>query len=65
MMTRFNSSGNERVKEYCGTSLRLVKSMYGMTFSGKYWNQELMEHLVQIGAQLLDAYSFVKKIMTQ
>jgi len=39
--------------------------MYGMTFSGKYWYQELMEHLVQIGAQLLDAYSFVKKIMTQ
>jgi hypothetical protein len=36
-------------QKYCGTPLRLIKSMTGMTFSGKYWYQELMEYLVHIG----------------
>jgi len=34
-------------KNYSGVPLRLVKSMYGMTLSGKYWWQELQEFLVQ------------------
>jgi hypothetical protein len=34
-------------KKYSGVPLRLIKSMYGMTLSGKYWWQELQEFLVQ------------------
>ena len=34
-------------KKYSGVPLRLVKSMYGMTLSGKYWWQELQEFLTQ------------------
>jgi hypothetical protein len=29
---------------YCGIPVRLVKSMYGMSLSGKYWYQELQEY---------------------
>lgn len=36
-------------KRYCGVPLRLLKSMYGMMLSGKYWYQDLMELLVAIG----------------
>jgi hypothetical protein len=36
-------------KKYCGAPLRLLKSLYGMTLSGKYWYQDLMEFLVSIG----------------
>jgi hypothetical protein len=30
-------------KDYCGRPLRLVKSMYGMTYSGKYWYLDLKD----------------------
>ena len=33
-------------KEYCGVPLKLIKSMYGMTLSGKWWYQELQEYLI-------------------
>jgi len=36
-------------KRYCGVPLRLLKSMYGMMLSGKYWYQDLMEFLFAIG----------------
>jgi len=36
-------------KHFCGVPLRLLKSMYGMTLSGKYWYQDLMEFLMSIG----------------
>jgi len=36
-------------KQYCGTPLRLLKAMYGMTLSGKFWYQDLLEFLVSIG----------------
>jgi len=36
-------------KEYCGKPIRLAKSMYGMTLSGKYWFLDLQEHLLQLG----------------
>ena len=36
-------------KKYCGTPVRLLKSMYGMTLSGKYWYQELNDYLTEIG----------------
>jgi hypothetical protein len=36
-------------QQYCGVPLRLLKSLYGMTLSGKYWYQDLMEFLVSIG----------------
>jgi hypothetical protein len=36
-------------KQYCGTPLRLLKAMYGMTLSGKFWYQDLMEFLVSMG----------------
>jgi len=36
-------------KEFCGKPIRLVKSMYGMTLSGKYWFLDLQEHLLQLG----------------
>jgi hypothetical protein len=32
-----------------GVPLRLLKSMYGMTLSGKYWYQDLMEFVISIG----------------
>jgi hypothetical protein len=35
--------------EYCGIPLRLGKSMYGMTLSGKYWFLDLKEFLLQEG----------------
>ncbi len=34
-------------KEYSGRPLRLVKSMHGMTYSGKYWYLDLKEWLVE------------------
>jgi hypothetical protein len=34
-------------KEYCGVPVRLIKSMYGMSLSGKYWYQELQEWLLE------------------
>jgi hypothetical protein len=36
-------------KEYCGKPIRLAKSMYRMTLSGKYWFLDLQEHLLQLG----------------
>jgi hypothetical protein len=36
-------------QKYCGVPLHLLKSLYGMTLSGKYWYQDLMEFLVSIG----------------
>jgi hypothetical protein len=36
-------------KTYCGVPLRLLKSMYGMMLSGKYWYQELMDWLLAEG----------------
>jgi hypothetical protein len=36
-------------KDYCGRPLRLVKSMYGMTFSGKYWYLDLKDWLYEEG----------------
>jgi hypothetical protein len=35
------------LKAYCGVPVRLVKSMYGMSLSGKYWYQELQEFLLE------------------
>jgi hypothetical protein len=35
--------------KYFGRPLRLLKSMYGMTLSGKYWYQELQEYLLGQG----------------
>lgn len=35
--------------EYCGVPLRLGKSMYGMTLSGKYWFLDLKEFLLEEG----------------
>jgi transposase InsO family protein len=37
------------LKAYCGVPIRLVKSMYGMSLSGKYWYQELQEWLLECG----------------
>jgi hypothetical protein len=34
---------------YCGIPLRLAKSMYGMTLSGKYWFLDLKDYLLQDG----------------
>jgi hypothetical protein len=36
-------------KQYFGTPLRLLKAMYGMTLSGKFWYQDLLEFLVSMG----------------
>jgi hypothetical protein len=36
-------------KDYCGRPLRLVKSMCGMTYSGKYWYLDLKEWLLEEG----------------
>ena len=36
-------------KAYCGRPVLLVKAMYGMTLSGKYWYEEFKEWLVSIG----------------
>jgi hypothetical protein len=36
-------------KDYCGKPLRLIKSMYGMTYSGKYWYLDLKEWLHEEG----------------
>jgi len=36
-------------KEYCGKLLHLLKSAYGITYSGKYWLQELYKWLVEEG----------------
>ena len=33
-------------KQYCGISLRLIKSMYGQTLSGKWWFLELLSYLI-------------------
>ena len=38
-------------KTYSGVPLRLVKSMYGMTQSGKNWYLELHEYLISAGFQ--------------
>ena len=37
------------IKAYCGVPVRLIKSMYGMALSGKYWYQELQEWLLENG----------------
>jgi hypothetical protein len=37
------------IKQYCGVPLRLLKSIYGMTLSGKYWYHGLQEFQIQIG----------------
>jgi transposase InsO family protein len=37
------------LKAYCGVPVRLIKSMYGMSLSGKYWYQELQEFLLENG----------------
>jgi len=34
-------------KQFCGIPLRFVKSMYGMTYSGKYWYLDLREWLLE------------------
>jgi hypothetical protein len=36
-------------KELCGTPVRLAKSMYGMTLSGKYWFLDLQDYLIEVG----------------
>jgi len=36
-------------KEFCGRPVRLAKSMYGMTLSGKYWFLDLQDYLVELG----------------
>jgi hypothetical protein len=36
-------------KDYWGRHLRLVKSMYGMTYSGKYWYLDLKGWLHEEG----------------
>lgn len=36
-------------KAYCGIPLLLLKAMYGMTLSGKYWYEEFQEWLESIG----------------
>jgi hypothetical protein len=36
-------------EHYCGVPIRLQKSMYGTTRSGKYWYLELTKYLVEIG----------------
>jgi hypothetical protein len=36
-------------KDYYGRPLRLAKSMYGMTYSGKYWYLDLKERLLKEG----------------
>jgi len=38
-------------KPYCGVPVRLAKSMYGMTLSGKTWYVELQEWLLSQGFQ--------------
>ena len=38
-----------KFKQYCSQPLHLLKSMYGMMYSGKYWFQELREWLVNEG----------------
>jgi hypothetical protein len=38
-------------KEYCDCPVRLAKSMYGMTLSGKYWFLDLQEYLIELGFQ--------------
>jgi hypothetical protein len=45
---------------YCGIPLRLGKSMYGMTLSGKYWFVDLKEYLLQEG---FTASSTVKRLL--
>ena len=39
-------------QQYSGMPLRLLKSMYGMTLSGKYWYQELMEYCEHLWKEL-------------
>jgi hypothetical protein len=36
-------------KEFCGRPVRLAKSMYGMTLSGKYWFLDLQDYLIELG----------------
>jgi hypothetical protein len=36
-------------KPFCGKLVRLAKSMYGMTLSGKYWWLDLLEFLLSLG----------------
>ncbi len=36
-------------KDYCGRPLRLVKSIYEMTYSGKYWYLDLKEWIQEEG----------------
>jgi hypothetical protein len=34
---------------YCGVPVKLVMSMYGTTFCGKYWYLDLTEYLLEVG----------------
>jgi hypothetical protein len=34
---------------YCGVPVRLVMSMYGTTYCGKYWYLDLAEYLLEVG----------------
>jgi hypothetical protein len=36
-------------KAFCGKPVRLAKSMYGMTLSGKYWFLDLQDYLFELG----------------
>ncbi len=36
-------------KDFCGKPVRLAKSMYGMTLSGKYWFLDLQDYLFELG----------------
>ncbi len=36
-------------KEFCGRPVRLAKSMYSMTLSGKYWFLDLQDYLTELG----------------
>jgi hypothetical protein len=36
-------------KQFCGRPVRLAKSLYGMTLSGKYWFLDLQDYLTKIG----------------
>jgi hypothetical protein len=36
-------------KDYCGRHMRLVKSMYGMTYSGMYWYLDLKDWMHEEG----------------
>jgi len=49
ILPSFYGSVFPEFQQYCGTPLCLLKAMYGMTLSGKFWNQDLLEFLVSMG----------------